>query len=86
MTTDFKATTASGSIYESIDGRVYVNGKYVHNAVIRSFRLQDHPEGPIDVDWLESIEPGNPKVGEHIYLNTYGDYGWRISTEVMDSE
>jgi hypothetical protein len=92
----FVAYTASGAKYtrkEESSGILVesprIGRDYYHNPVLRSFLMEEAPKY-LDEDgweWLRSLSIADlPVVGEHLYIQTYGDSGWRISTEVVRVE
>lgn len=86
---DWVATTRSGTTYTSKDGCVMRDSHgsvtHYHNPEVRRFHKADVLGDQI-FEKLREIEPSDepPKPGEHIYVLTFGDGGWVISTEIQD--
>lgn len=79
---NWRAVTESGSIYESIDGHVRANGEYFHSVVMKNVMISR-----LDWDKIHALpEADLPRVGQRIYISTFGDAGWRISTPVVSLE
>lgn len=60
-----------------------------HNAALRVFARDDlqYSGGRIDFEWLyEQPVVERPEVGKHMYVLTFGDSGWVISTEIVSVE
>jgi hypothetical protein len=92
---DWIATTESGRTYKSTDGSITVGGgyEYFHNAELRSFppSLLDElsKAGNRNLIWNtlnELPQVDEPVVGERLYVRTFGDAGWRISTPIVKIE
>lgn len=91
--TGWIATTKSGRTYESKKGGVLVSGEgYFPRPTLRSFPESMIPElstaeGRINWDKLYALpEVNRPVVGERFLISTFGDAGWRISTEIVNVE
>lgn len=83
------ATTKSGRTYESVNGGIRVSGEgYFPQPEIRTFPPDAIPgvstsNGRIDWRKLDALPLTTvPVVGHHLYISTFGDAGWRISTPV----
>lgn len=84
------ATTTSGRTYESIDGGITVSGDgYFPQPEVRTFPPSAlpglaTPDGHIDWGKLNALPRVEaPVVGHHLYIRSFGDAGWRISTTVQ---
>lgn len=85
------ATTRSGRTYESVNGGVRVSGEgYFPQPAMRSFadaREVGTSDGRIDWEKLRSLPlVDRPVVGEHFFISSFGDAGWRISTPIVSVE
>lgn len=89
------ATTESGSTYRSVGGCITVGGvdEHYHNAELRSFppRLirELNKAGNADEIWRELTalpKVTSPVVGERLFVRTFDDAGWRISTPIVKIE
>lgn len=89
----WRATTNSGRIYEEHGSGVRVSGEgFFPQPDMRSFpssAIKDlsTPEGKIDWQKMRELPlVDRPVVGEHFYISTFGDAGWRISTPIKTVE
>lgn len=89
------ATTESGRTYRSVGGCITVGGGYdhFHNAELRSFPQsmidELYDRGDADGIWRELTalpKVTSPVVGERLFVRTFDDAGWRISTPIVKIE
>lgn len=90
---DWIAKTVSGRTYESTLFGVIVSGKgYFPSPAMRSFSPDQvkelfTEEGRVDWSKMNALPlVDRPVVGEHFYLYSFGDAGWRISTLIASVE
>lgn len=91
--TEWIAKTKSCRTYESTSSGVQVSGyRYFHQPTMRSFHVSmipelTHEDGRIDWTKINSLPlVDRPIEGEHFYIATHGDAGWRISTPIVSVE
>lgn len=78
------ATTESGRTYTSKGSGILVSGDgYYHNPVIR---VVDRNEVSSWDDLLALPLVDEPVVGKSLFILTYGDSGWRLSTDIVSVE
>jgi len=86
----WRAVTESGRVYETVSGGVKVSGEgYFHNADVKVVNREDLYGMESRGIWehLHNLPRADlPEVGKSLYIDTYGDAGWRISTDIVSVE
>lgn len=78
----WRAVTESGAEYVSDGSSIRVNGEVFRNPLLKAIGISD-------VTWekINASPPAYlPRLGKRIFVSTYGDSGWRLSTPVVEVE
>lgn len=86
----WRATTASGRVYEHVGRGIKISGaagEYFPNWTLTVFSYDDVPGSGSIIETLRHLPSSDrPEVGKHMFINSSGGIGWRISTRVVRVE
>lgn len=85
----WRATTSSGRVYEYLGRGVEISesGGYFPNWILTVFSPDDVPKSGSIIETLRRLPSSSrPEAGKYMFIDSFGDSGWQISTRVVKVE